>query len=98
MDEYIDGEVYFRVSYPDAGLKYPQIDSFVFIGKNLSAEDENNTWYFQWLDSYAKFGSVLNTDLGNRKVSILEENDLDEMMTLEKLYKNLQEAERRRQS
>jgi hypothetical protein len=52
------GEVYFRVTYPGASMRYPLIESLVFVGKNLSDEDIEDTWYFQFADSYTQSGSI----------------------------------------
>jgi len=61
------GEVYFRVTYPGSSMKYPRIESFVFVGKNLSDENIEDSWYFQFADLYAQYVSILETSGGDRR-------------------------------
>jgi len=68
VDQFIVGELYFRVTHPGPSLNYPQIESFVFVGRRLSDEDTEDTWYFQFAGSYAKSGSILSA-LGATGVS-----------------------------
>ena len=95
-DRFVVGEVYFRVKYGERLHKYPLIDSFVFVGKNLSDEDQEDTWYFQFADSYAKFGSVLETKGGDRRVSCVVKSELDDMIDAQGLLHKLDEAMKRR--
>ena len=77
-------------------MLYPLIDSFVFIGTNLSDEDLDDSWYFQFADGYGKHGSVVETNLGDRKVLVLEKEQLEEMFNTESLVTALQSARWRR--
>jgi hypothetical protein len=95
-DRFIDEDVYFRVTYPDPSMKYPRIESFVFVGKNLSDEDDEETWYFQFADSFAKGGSILKSAGGDRRVSCLTKSELDDMLDNERLLKELDAARSRR--
>jgi hypothetical protein len=95
-DQFIVGEVYFRVTYPGSSLNYPQIESLVFVGKNLSDEDTEDTWYFQFADSYAKSGSILAGSGGDRRVVCVNEAELPEMFNEEQLLEKLKAARRRR--
>ena len=95
-DSFAVGEVYFRVKYAEASRKYPLIESFVFVGKNLSDEDTEDTWYFQFADSFAKYGSVLQGPGGDRRVSCVTASDLDDMLDHEQLLKELSAAGSRR--
>lgn len=81
------GEVYFRLTFPDVTMAYPKIETFVFVGKNLSDEDQEDIWYFQFADSYVKFGSILETAGGDRRVRLLKQPDLHEMLDQEGLGK-----------
>lgn len=92
------GEVYFRIKYADRARKYPLIESFVFVGKNLSDEDIADTWYFQFADSFAKFGSVLEGPGGDRRVCEVSEKDLVEMLDYDTLCRALIAASERRQN
>jgi hypothetical protein len=95
-DQLVVGELYFRIKYAEAGSKYPLIESFVYVGKNLSEEDSEDTWYFQFADSYAKHGSILETPGGDRRVSCLAERELGEMLDDKQLLEELDAARRRR--
>ena len=94
--KFINGEVYYRLKFPDPDLCYPLIDSFVFIGMNLSDEDQEDVWYFQFAEGYGKFGSVVDTNLGDRKVLVLNRDQLDEMFNTESLVTALESAKWRR--
>ena len=94
--EFCEGEVYYRLTFPDAGLFYPQVETFVFVGKNLSDEDKEDVWYFQFADSYAKFGSILKCKDGDRKVCLATRRDLVDMLDLTGLLKELEMAAKRR--
>ena len=93
---FIKGEVYFRLKFPDPEMLYPLIDSFVYIGVNLSDQDQEDSWYFQFADGYGKFGSVVDTHLGDRKVLVLKKEQLEEMFNTGSLVTALQSAKWRR--
>ena len=94
--EFIEGEVYFRITFPDVDLMYPKVESFVFVGFNLSDEDREDSWYFQFADSFARNGSVRSGGGGDRRVAILTRSELTEMLTLDLAVAELRDAERRR--
>ena len=98
VDRFIVGDVYFRVTYPGPAMKYPRIESFVFVGKNLSDEDTEDIWYFQFADSFAKHGSILKSTGGDRRVSCLAKSELDDMLDDKGLLKELNGARSRRLS
>jgi hypothetical protein len=93
---FIVGEVYFQVKYAEYTRKYPLIDSFVYVGKNLSEEDSEETWYFQFGDSFGTYGSVLDNSGGDRRVSCLAVNELSSMLNEERLMDELRAAAQRR--
>jgi hypothetical protein len=95
-DRFAIGEVYFRIKYAEPGRKYPLIDSFVYVGKNLSDEDVEDTWYFQFADSYAKHGSILAGSGGDRRVSCLVGRDLGDMLDDQQLLERLAVVRQRR--
>jgi len=97
LSEFIEGEVYYRITFPDVELKIPLMESFVFIGINLSEEDKDNTWYFQFAEGYAKDGSILETEGGDRKTRCLGCAELGEMLDIDGLTKELQGAKKRRE-
>jgi hypothetical protein len=90
------GEVYYQLTYPGVGLLYPKIDTFVFVGKNIAEEDTEDTWYFQFVESYARYGSVLDTGKGDRKVMGLTKAELAEIFDIKTLASKLEEAAARR--
>lgn len=94
--KYCVGEVYFRVTYPDAEMRYPKMETFVFVGKNLGIEDSEDTWYFQFADSYAKHGSILESAGGDRRVSRATRSGLSDMLDQEGLTRELNSAAARR--
>jgi hypothetical protein len=97
-DRFAIGEVYYCIKYAEAGRKYPLIDSFVYVGKNLSEEDTEGTWYFQFADSYVKDGSILTDGSRNRRVSCLAARELSDMLDERQLVEHLAAARQRRLS
>jgi len=95
-NNFIEGDLYYRISYPDAGFKYPIIESFVYIGKNLSDDNEQDTWYFQFSDDYGRHGSVLTNKAGDRKVTLVVFDELEEMLDIPNLMAELKSARERR--
>jgi hypothetical protein len=95
-DRFVIGEVYFCITYAEPGRKYPLITSFVYVGKNLSDEDAEDTWYFQFADSYAKHGLILAGSGGDRRVSCLVSRELNEMLDDQHLLEHLAAARKRR--
>jgi hypothetical protein len=97
---YREGDVYFRVTFPDAAQRIPQIQSFVYVGKNLSDEDAEDTWYFQFADSYAKHGSVVTSSKGaqDRRVSLATKKDLADMLDTEGVIEALRAALQKRET
>lgn len=94
---YVEGEVYFRITYPDSGLMYPKIESLVFLGLNLADDDSQNSWYFQFADSFARDGPVGKGTRGEyRRVAIVTESDLAEMLSLDDAVNELRAAKDRR--
>ena len=95
-ERFIVGDVYFRVKYADHPKKFPLCESLLFIGKNLSDEDTEDVWYFQFADSCAKQGPILETSGGDRRVACLTENELTDMLDDQGLLAELSAARRRR--
>lgn len=56
------GDTYFKVSYADADMTIPLVDSVVFIGFNLDG-DEEDTLYFQDVESYRSGVRITDTDV-----------------------------------
>lgn len=96
--EYREGEVYYRLTFADLDLLYPKVETFVFVGKNLSDEDTEDNWYFQFADGFAKSGSILESKGGDRKVSLVKRRELPDMLDLAGLIKELENATKRRRA
>ena len=95
-ERFIVGDVYFRVKYADRHRRFPLCESLVFIGKNLSDEDTEDVWYFQFADSCAKHGSILETSGGDRRVACLTASELADMLDDRELLAELSAARQRR--
>lgn len=96
MSEFIVGEVYFEILYPDREQKYPVIETLVYIGKNVFGDEKVDTWYFQPSESYARYGSILESEEGDRKIIELQSDKLHRFSTLEKFYELLHRMQQRR--
>jgi hypothetical protein len=46
------GEAYFSVQYADEHMLIPIVETWIFAGRGLSAEDGENRLYFQDIESY----------------------------------------------
>lgn len=93
-DKYIYENVYYRLTFSDAEMLYPTISTFVFAGLNLSENDTEDTYYFQFIDSFTSSGSAAESNpQGDFRVTSLVKNDLPEMLTLEELQLNLSACE-----
>ena len=92
-----DGEVYYRVKYFDGERKYPLIDTFVYVGKNLSDDDAEDTWYFQYSESFANDGRIETPGGGERLVHCATATDVSDFLDADSLFDRLRDAlERRR--
>jgi len=98
MKTFEEATVYFRVTYPDAGMHFPGIESFVYIGKNLSDEDREDTWYFQPARDFSKKGSALTEKEKDRPVTCVTREGVDEMLSIAELTVALEGAASRLRS
>lgn len=66
-DDLIQGSCYFLVWYYDDDLRIPDIETYIFIGKNVlpSDKEDDERWYFQNPESYLKKGSFIKTNDGS---------------------------------
>ena len=90
--EFKEGGLYYRVTFPDRDMCYPQIESLVYVGKNLSDEDREDTWYFQFSSEYARHGSILTSKKDGLKVCLATTRDLGDFLDLRELSSSLTEA------
>jgi len=94
--KYVVGRVYYRVEYLDVRMKFPLVQSYVYIGFNLSDEDLNDTWYFQDVVSYHKNGSALEATEPGTPVVCLRVEELEcDMFDLDRLHGALLIAQQR---
>ena len=96
MISYLEGQVYFRVTYPDGSMSIPLIETFVFIGKNLSEEDQEETWYFEFAEDYVFLGNAVTSDKQGIRVCALSASELDSMDDISGLATELEAANERR--
>jgi hypothetical protein len=94
LTAFVEGEVYFFVTYPDASMHFPLIESYVFLGVNFSDEDLDNTWYFQPTADFNQFGSALTGF--ERPVFCANEEQLVEFQNEQQLFFSLKQAAIRR--
>lgn len=105
MKELKIGEVYYRITYPDVGLLYPQIESFVYLGKNLAeddvaeAEGGEDIHYFQPARNYAIYGPPGTSNEYLPCVVCLPRGKLDDdMFDAAELTREIGEAAERRKA
>lgn len=95
-NKYKPGEVYYRVSYSDVGMKYPTVETFVFSGKNFFEGDAEDTWYFQFLGVNATYRSLADIPSEDRRHCRLTKDNLSGMLDLDGLTAELKKCEARR--
>ena len=91
---YVIGEVYFFVTFPDSEMRYPVVETYVFLGMNFSDEDWVNTWYFQPILDFCEFGSAMEGT--ERSVFCATSEQLDEFQNITQLTHSLSQAADRR--
>jgi hypothetical protein len=91
-----EGDVYFRLTFSDPEMRYPQVESFVFVGKNLSDEDTEDTWYFQFSSDYAANGAIGRGAPEGQRVTLATARDVGDMLDLGGLVQELEAAGVRR--
>lgn len=96
MPSYSIGDVYFRVTYADRALKYPGVETFVYLGVNLSDEDTEDNWYFQPASDYAHYGSALAENNSERPVVCVNKHDAADMLDTQGLVAAIEAASARR--
>jgi hypothetical protein len=96
MNNFEAGEVYYCVKYSDGKMLYPVLETFVFLGTHSQDTDSESLWYFQPADSFAQFGSVFESEEGDRKCWELSKDKLEDMVDLSGLCDELEAAAERR--
>ena len=91
-----EGQVYFAVTYADAEMLVPLMETLVFIGRNLEAEDIGKV-YFQDVQSYREgiaYGS--NAEDGWAKFETGSESELGHIFDYERALDVLMRCSLRR--
>ena len=58
-DEIIIGNTYYLIGYFDNNLKIPDVETYIYVGKNVLPSDKNSngdSWYFQDPSSFLSKG------------------------------------------
>lgn len=93
-------ECYFFVHFYDAdpGLKYPDIETLIYVGKNLldtGKEKDSDKWFFQDPESYLAHGSFLQLPEGiEREVVAIHEDSLATIYDIEGLIACLEKVKK----
>jgi hypothetical protein len=88
MVSYRAGDCYYRLHYREGAMMYPIVDTLVFLGLNLS-DDEEDTWYFQDPVSYERSGPVTESADENASVFSFKLGELDSILDLHSLTEQL---------
>jgi hypothetical protein len=70
------GEVYFMVTYVDNHMLLPEIQTLVFLGRDV-AGDKDNCLYFQNVESYVTLGPYPNNAQGSGDLYSCTDNQLN---------------------
>jgi hypothetical protein len=98
MPDFRIGEVYFALKYRDRFRGYPRIDSYVYLGKNLSDDDDGDTWYFEYLESYSEALGTPEHGSRERQVHCATSSDVSDFLDIGGLAQALRQAADRRHS
>src|SRR5690242_10151641 len=95
-EKYQVGNSYYRLTFPDRAMLYPNIQAFVFIGMNLSKDDHGDVWYFQFNENYV---TPPPKKINAARLTVrLTESDLSEMMSAKTLSERLFSIEKSRKA
>jgi len=97
MNNFSYGKVYFMVTYPDVAMAYPEIQSFVYLGKNLSDEDFDESWYFQPIDDFVRNGSALDPGSDIREALCITKDTIEAMLDDERMFEEVRRASSQRE-
>ncbi len=89
----VEGERYFLVWYFDEEMNIPEIETHIYVGKNVFSDEKpvKDSWYFQDPESYISLG-IFSSIQDKSKCELLKaDNDtLDTMYDLNGLILELQ--------
>ncbi|WP_163833367.1 hypothetical protein [Spartinivicinus ruber] len=89
----IKGKTYYLIGFYDDALKIPDIETYIYVGKNLLSDD--GAWYFQCPQTFLKQGPFNELPPGDYSVMRADEDTLEMMYDSQgivNLLTNLQEA------
>jgi hypothetical protein len=55
------GQCYFMLGYCDRDLRIPDIETYIFLGRNVFGPQSEDLWYFQEARSFVEHGRVKTT-------------------------------------
>lgn len=87
--EFVPNEVYYIVTYASREQVRPIIDSVVFVGKNLSEDDQEDAWYFQDAQSFSATGSFLVHQSDHQLILCRRKHELPGVLGLPGLIREL---------
>lgn len=58
---YEPGQCYFMFGYCDRDLRIPDIDTYIFLGRNVFGPKSEDRWYFQEARSFVEHGRITTT-------------------------------------
>jgi hypothetical protein len=90
----VRGQPYFLLVYHDEDMRFPEITSLVYLGKDVELEDGvTDRWSFQDAESYALHGDfrIAETPDAEIKVYDLKDDSLREVLSGEGLVAALQQ-------
>jgi hypothetical protein len=86
------GTIYFLLGYYDSELKYPFIESFVYVGQNLLDYDKSSqsiAYYFQDARSYSERGVDVRPSSADVRILRQEQSDLEGILSVNQLVSEL---------
>lgn len=95
---FVTGRCYFLLSYYNDDMSIPDIESYIYVGKNVMPSDKKTKeewWYFQSPETYLKLGSFFLSD-DERDLGVLRTNSntLELFCDLEGLIQKLSDIRR----
>jgi len=98
MPDFEIGQASFALKYLDRFRGYPRIDSYVFLGMNLSDDDDADTWYFEYLESYSEALGTPEHGSRERQIHCATSDDVSDFLNIDGLERALRQAADRRRS
>jgi hypothetical protein len=93
MQKYLENEYYFRITYHDVNMVYPNVEVFLYVGTNLADDDVEETAYFQFIDSCAEASaSVKKDEKVIPRMRLVTAENASEMVRLSELVGKLNAA------